>query len=79
MSESDAEIVARLRHAVPDLIAVYRFGSTARGEAVRDSDVDLAVLAGSPLAPVARFELQEDLGRAWGATSIWSISARRRR
>jgi len=66
MPGSDAEIVAILREAVPDLIAVYRFGSTARGEARRDSDVDLAVLAGSPLAPVARFELQEDLAARLG-------------
>lgn len=66
MVKSDAEVVALVREAVPDLIAVYRFGSTARGEARGDSDIDLAILAGTPLAPVARFELQERLAARMG-------------
>jgi len=46
---------------VPDLVAVYRFGSTVGGAPRRDSDVDLALLARQPLDPVRRFELQEEL------------------
>ena len=40
-----AQIVSLIRATVPDVIAVYGFGSMARGQATADSDVDLAVLA----------------------------------
>lgn len=52
--------------AIPDLVAVYRFGSTARGMARADSDVDLAVLAPHPLDPVERFDLAERIARRLG-------------
>ena len=32
----------------PDLIAIYLFGSSVKGETVRESDIDLAVLFKSP-------------------------------
>lgn len=57
----DARAIEVIREAVPDFVAVYRFGSTARGEERDDSDVDLAVLAPKRLDPVARFDLQEQL------------------
>jgi predicted nucleotidyltransferase len=60
----DARAVQILREALPDVVAVYRFGSTLRGGERVDSDVDLAVLAASPLDPVRRFELQEELAIA---------------
>lgn len=50
-----------IESAVPDLQAVYVFGSAAAGEARPDSDLDLAVLAAQPLDPLARWTLQEDL------------------
>lgn len=62
----DRRVVDKLRGAVPHLIAVYRFGSTARGEGRADSDVDLAVLAAARLDPVSRFELQEGIARELG-------------
>jgi len=52
--------LARLRETVPDLVAVYLFGSAA-GAMTAESDVDLAVLAARPLDSVARFDLQEGL------------------
>ena len=55
------EIAALLRDALPGLIAVYRFGSTASGQTHAGSDVDLAFLAAAPVDAVARFELQERL------------------
>jgi predicted nucleotidyltransferase len=58
---ADTQIVAVLREAIPGLIAVYRFGSTASGRTHAASDVDLAVLATAPLAATARFDLQERL------------------
>jgi len=63
----DARIIDDLRRALgDDLIAVYRFGSSARGEARTDSDCDLAVLCRTPLARLARFDLQEHLAAALG-------------
>ncbi len=63
---TDAEIAELLRAEVADVIAVYRFGSTARGDAGPDSDVDLAVLARAPLPAVRRFEIQEALAARLG-------------
>jgi predicted nucleotidyltransferase len=40
---------------------VYLFGSRARGDGGKQADIDLALLTDVPLAPVARWELQEDL------------------
>lgn len=57
----DARATRMIREAVPDVVAVYRFGSTIRGEELADSDVDLAILAAAPLDPVQRFSLQEEL------------------
>jgi predicted nucleotidyltransferase len=46
---------------VSDTVAVYLFGSQARGDSAKDADIDLAVLAKGKLDPVARWKLQEDL------------------
>jgi predicted nucleotidyltransferase len=54
-------IVQHLLDAIPDVIAVYRFGSTARGQARPESDIDVAVLAGSPIQPERRFEIEQAL------------------
>ena len=61
---NDAEAIHIIREAVPDVIAVYRFGSTVSGQIHPESDVDLAFLASQPLEPVRRFELQEKLATA---------------
>ena len=58
MNSAEEEAVRILAGAVPDLVAVYRFGSTNAGMAGPESDVDLAVLARTRLEPVTRFELQ---------------------
>lgn len=57
----DHAAIEILRRAVPGLIAIYRFGSRAKGTDRPDSDVDLAVLGPSPLAPVQRFELAQEI------------------
>ena len=54
-------IVRFLVKAVPDLIAVYRFGSQTSGQVRPTSDVDLAILASQPLPSVRRFELEQEL------------------
>ncbi len=58
---NDSELIKFLGHAVPDLIALYRFGSQAKGSARPDSDVDLAVLARHPILALRRFELAQEL------------------
>jgi predicted nucleotidyltransferase len=60
----DALILATLQGALPDLLAAYRFGSTATGQAVPGSDVDIAVLPFAPLDPAFRFDLQETIAVA---------------
>lgn len=57
----DERLVMILREALPDLLALYRFGSTATGTQVRESDLDLAVLPSVPLDTVRRWDLQEQL------------------
>lgn len=57
----DNTLIEHIRKSVPDLIALYRFGSQAKGTARRDSDVDLAVLARDPIPNLRRFELAQEL------------------
>ena len=58
---NDAEAIRIIRGEIPDVIAIYRFGSTVLGPTHGESDIDLAVLAPVPLDPLRRFELQERL------------------
>lgn len=58
---TDSSLIAHIRKAVPNLIAFYRFGSTQRGNARPDSDVDLAVLSNKTLSELDRFELAQEL------------------
>ncbi len=57
----DKKLIDVVRKAVPNLIALYRFGSQAAGEARPESDVDLAILAAEPCAPQRLLELREEL------------------
>ena len=65
MSDSNLAIVEPLVEAiqarVEGLTAVYLFGSRARGDALPDSDIDVAILATRKMDPVERWKLQEDL------------------
>jgi predicted nucleotidyltransferase len=58
---NDHALVEHIRKSVPDLIALYRFGSQAKGTARPDSDIDLAVLARDPIPNLRRFELAQEL------------------
>lgn len=57
----DHALIKHLRKTVPGLIALYRFGSQAKGTARPDSDVDLAMLARDPIPAMRRFELAQEL------------------
>jgi len=45
----DGMIVKQIQHAFPDVLVIYRFGSTVAGDGCLGSDVDIAVYAGCPL------------------------------
>jgi predicted nucleotidyltransferase len=53
--------VEAIRATLPGTIAIYLFGSRARGDAGRHSDVDVAVIAPGGMPDLVRFELQERL------------------
>lgn len=60
------DIVTALRNALPDLQAIYLFGSQASGHAGPDSDIDLAILTEVPRDSVALWELAGDLALVCG-------------
>ncbi|MDO5090798.1 MAG: DUF86 domain-containing protein [Cardiobacteriaceae bacterium] len=57
MTPDAAPIVALLRDRVPDLLAVYAFGSRINGTANAASDLDLAVLVAGYADPLQLFAL----------------------
>ncbi len=65
-ARQDDVIVEYLRQTLGDVVAVYRFGSTAQGNSNASSDVDVAVLPRAPLAATQRFEVQEGLASQLG-------------
>ncbi|MCR4308525.1 MAG: nucleotidyltransferase domain-containing protein [Deltaproteobacteria bacterium] len=62
--KDDGLVIETLRGALPDVVAIYRFGSTATGQAGKESDVDIAVLPAAPIEPTFRWNLQECLAVA---------------
>ena len=63
---SQKAVLEAIQDAVPDLIAVYQFGSTVQGGEHAESDLDLALLARSALPNLDRWTLQEDLAAELG-------------
>jgi predicted nucleotidyltransferase len=71
-------LLKRLREEFPELISIYRFGSSGTDYERTTSDLDLAVYAGSPL-PVASLwyaaqELAVDVGRDVDLVDLASAS-----
>ncbi len=58
---NDSALIEYISTAIPDLIALNRFGSQAKGTARPHSDIDLAVLTHTPIASLHRFELAQEL------------------
>ena len=59
-------ILAMLRSRVPDLLAIYAFGSRVQGTAGAQSDLDLAVLVAGYAEPLALWTLSSDLADVAG-------------
>jgi predicted nucleotidyltransferase len=66
LERQNEAVVHHLRRSFDDLVAVYRFGSTAEGTATRASDADIAVLTRGRIDPGRRFDVQEALAAAIG-------------
>ena len=60
-------IVGLLRQRLPDLLAVYAFGSRAQGTAGPDSDLDIAVLTPKKRDPVLLWEVAAELAPLAGS------------
>ncbi len=63
---NNALIVKLLQQRLPALLAVYLFGSQARGDANAGSDVDLAVLVAGYADPIELWDLSSDLAEVCG-------------
>ena len=62
-------LVEAIRSEIPDVVAIYLFGSATAGELRPDSDIDLAVLLATPLTASQLWTLAQLLdvsaGRVW--------------
>ena len=63
--ETERAITAALKE-MPQVEAAWVFGSIATGTAHRTSDVDVAVLAQTPLSGATKMQLIEQLAQASG-------------
>lgn len=61
LSQPLASVLALLHSRLDALKLVYLFGSRAQEDAVTGSDWDIAIVAAKKLAPLERWQLQEDL------------------
>ncbi len=59
--EEKQTIIRTLKTELPDLQALYLFGSRHDGSATRDSDIDIAYLSQTSLDAVARWDLSQTL------------------
>lgn len=55
------KLMDRIRADVPDVLAIYSFGSFGTASARQDSDIDLAVLPREPLPQADCWKLTEEL------------------
>jgi predicted nucleotidyltransferase len=66
MTSHESEVVAMLKAAVPDLLALYRFGTHGSAFERKDSDIDLAILGRRPLEPGLVWSLGQELASKLG-------------
>jgi predicted nucleotidyltransferase len=63
---ADGSVVATLRAAFPNVLAMYVFGSRAQGTARADSDLDLAVLVAGYADPLQLWDVSAELAALVG-------------
>jgi len=56
-----SDVMQKIRASLPDVMAVYLFGSAASGQMYSGSDIDMAVLADSPVDPERLWKLAQDV------------------
>jgi EPS-associated MarR family transcriptional regulator len=56
-----SEVMQKIRASLPDVMAAYLFGSAASGKIHPESDIDMAVLADSPVDPERLWKLAQDV------------------
>lgn len=61
-----SDVRAAVLRVLPGILALYVFGSRARGLARVDSDLDLAVLTERPIEPLQLFKARQTLEAALG-------------
>lgn len=61
MLAPDGAVLALVRAKIPDLMALYVFGSQARGTPRKDSDLDLAALAPGYIEPSLLWSLSNEI------------------
>ena len=59
------KIIQIISRHIPEVVAIYLFGSAATGDTNDDSDIDLAVLARQRLDPELAYALKTDLSIAF--------------
>ncbi|GMR00376.1 MAG: hypothetical protein BMS9Abin18_1220 [Zetaproteobacteria bacterium] len=64
------EIVEKICASLPDVMAVYLFGSAASGKMHPESDIDMAVLADSPIDPEHLWKLAQDIAVMLGVEVV---------
>jgi len=57
------QITSYLLPSLPDIQAIYLFGSYAQQQATAESDVDIAVLCPKPLESIHRWEIIQQLAK----------------
>lgn len=57
------QIIAFIRKNIPDVKAIYSFGSYGTPLQRQDSDIDLAILPTQKIDPVKRWELAQEIAR----------------
>lgn len=70
---SQAAIIQTLQAGLPNLLAIYAFGSRIQGTAQIDSDLDLAVLVAGYAESLVLWTLAGDLADVAGCPVICSI------
>lgn len=64
--QTQAWIATAILARLPDVVAVYHFGTWGTRYQRPDSDIDLAVLPAAPLPAMLRWELAQDLASGLG-------------